>query len=83
MTTASAKAPKLHFDCAALCREVQQQDIGLRINTNDPAGFRRVLYKHMRAHPADRIFIYQAADAPNALLLLNQQSPDLKEAENA
>lgn len=61
-----------HFDCAALCANVLTQEIGLRISTNNPEGFKRVLYKHMRLRPEHKIHIYQAADTPNALLLLNQ-----------
>lgn len=63
-----------HFDCAALCRNVLEQPIGLRVSTNNPEGFKRVLYKYMRLNPDHKIHIYEAADAPNALLLLNQST---------
>lgn len=72
------KAAKVHFDCAALCKEVKQQDVGLRISTNDPKGFRRILYAYMRDHPEDAVHIYQTADAPNSLLLLNDPHPELE-----
>lgn len=66
-----------HFDCAGLLREVHSQELGLRISTNNPEGFKRVLYKHMRQHPAIRVHIFAAADAPNALLLLKKSPEEL------
>lgn len=59
-----------HFDQEALLRFVSEQDIGLRVSTNDPAGFRRILYKEMREQPDLRCRILQCPKTPRAFLLM-------------
>lgn len=62
-----------HFDVAGLCAQVHEQDIGLRVTTNNPGGFRRVVYKHMRAHPEHKLHIYSAPGSSNSFFLLKQK----------
>lgn len=68
-----------HFDCAALVAAVHDQDIGIRISTNNPEGFKRTLYAHMRKHPQMKVHIYKDPKAPNALMLLKQESSTFTE----
>lgn len=62
-----------HFDCEALLAAVHEQPIGLCISTNQPAGFRRVLYLHMRQRPVRKVRILQAPDSPNKFYLVKEQ----------
>lgn len=62
-----------HFDCEALVAAVHDQPIGLCISTNQPAGFRRLLYLHMRQRPSRKIKILQAPHSPNAFFLVKEQ----------
>jgi hypothetical protein len=62
-----------HFDCEALVSEVHDQPIGLCVSTNQPAGFRRLLYLHMRNRPHKKVRILQAPDSPNKFLLVKEQ----------
>lgn len=59
-----------HFDCASLVRAIYAQPIGLRIVTNHPAGFRRILYLHLRKHKGTPVNILQCPEAPTAFLLV-------------
>lgn len=67
-----SKLPKQHFDCSALVAAVRQQPIGLRISTNHPEGFRRVLYLHLRKQGGGgpRLHILQCPKSHNAFLLV-------------
>lgn len=75
--SSNRKSPPLpkadpHFDYAGLCEEVLAQDLGLFITTNNPGGFRRVLYTHMRKKPEHKLVILQDPSSPNRLVLLKQ-----------
>jgi hypothetical protein len=59
-----------HFDVAALCDAVLEQPIGLRVSTNHPAGFRRLLYHEARRNPARRLQILQSPDSAVMFLLV-------------
>lgn len=61
-----------HFDVGGLCEQVLEQDLGLVVSTNNPGGFRRTLYTHMRKHPEHKLHIYSTQDSPNRLMLLKQ-----------
>lgn len=58
-----------HFDCAALCEAVLQQDIGLAVSTNDPATFKRRLYAYMAKNPQHKLSIL-AGQTANSFLLV-------------
>jgi len=62
-----------HFDAHALLTAVQQQDVGLRISTNDPTGFRRILYAAIRSAEHLRCYIYQDPSSRSAFLLLKKR----------
>lgn len=74
-----------HFDPGALCAQVLEQDLGLQISTNNPGSFRRILYKHMRAHPEHKLHIYQDPSSASRFLLLRSalaptmESPDVQD----
>lgn len=72
------KAPE-HFDYAALAEQVLQQDLGLVITTNNPGGFRRVMYTYMRQNPSHRFVIDGDPAAPNRLFLLRRAATELTE----
>lgn len=60
-----------HFDIKALVEGVAAQPIGLRVSTNHPEGFRRVLYLFMRKNPQlPKINILQCPKSHNAFLLV-------------
>jgi hypothetical protein len=63
-----AKAP--HFDADALADAVNEQPIGLRVATNHPAGFRRLMYHAARRNPARRVQILQDPASATAFLLV-------------
>lgn len=69
-----------HFDADALLQAVQEQDIGLQVQTNDNAGFLRIIYAHMQAKPQLRCYAYSVPQAPNAFFLLRQRAPQGNEA---
>lgn len=77
------KAP--HFDAGALADGVLKQPIGLRVVTNHPAGFRRLMYQEARRNPARRVQILQDPDSATAFLLvkpgieLKKEKPDEQE----
>lgn len=59
-----------HFDAAALVRAIYDQPIGLQVATNHPAGFRRILYKHLRANKNTPVSILQSPNSANAFYLV-------------
>jgi hypothetical protein len=59
-----------HFDAEALLVAVHAQPIGLRVSTNHPAGFRRLLYQASRRKPALRCQVLQCPRSANAFLLV-------------
>lgn len=59
-----------HFDAEALLSAVHAQPIGLRISTNHPAGFRRLIYQASRRKPALRCQVLQCPHSANAFLLV-------------
>jgi len=59
-----------HFDAESLLEAVQAQPIGLRISTNHPAGFRRLIYQASRRKPALRCQVLQCPHSANAFLLV-------------
>jgi hypothetical protein len=59
-----------HFDAEALLAAVLEQPIGLRVSTNHPAGFRRLLYQASRRKPALRCQVLQCPHSANAFLLV-------------
>lgn len=69
-----------HFDYAGLCLQALEQDLGLIIASNNPGGFRRVLYKHMRAEPAHRLHILEDPERPNTFFLLKASPEHLLES---
>lgn len=75
-----SKAP--HFDADALADAVLAQSIGLRVSTNHPAGFRRLMYQAARRNPARRLQILQDPDSATAFLLV-KPSVEIKGDPNA
>lgn len=61
-----------HFDCEALLKSVHDQPIGLAISTNHPAGFRRLLYLHMRKRPTLKCRILQGPQSTNMFYLVKE-----------
>jgi hypothetical protein len=59
-----------HFDADALAEAVLQQPIGLRVSTNHPAGFRRLMYLAARRNPARRVQILQCPKSATSFLLV-------------
>lgn len=65
--------PTPHFDVPALLQAVHQQDLGLRVTTNNPKGFLRIVYSCIRnEHPELRISIYADPIAPSSFYLLRE-----------
>jgi len=64
-----------HFDAEALLDEVHKQPIGLRVSTNHPAGFRRLIYQASRRNPARRVQVLQDPSSSTAFLLIK---PDIE-----
>lgn len=71
--------PKAHFDCHAVCRAAHDTPLGIHVSTNHPAGFRRLLYKHMREHPDQKVCILQSPASPNRFMLVPE--PKYQEAQ--
>lgn len=63
-------AKTAHFDADAILAEVHKQPIGLRVSTNHPAGFRRLIYQASRRKPALRCQVLQCPHSANAFLLV-------------
>jgi hypothetical protein len=61
-----------HFDAPALLEAVHQQDIGLRISTNNAESFMRIVYAAGRANPARRVHIHRDPRSVNSLFLLKK-----------
>jgi hypothetical protein len=61
-----------HFDAGALLAAVAQQDVGLAVSTNNPEGFRRILYGHMRAQPSLRAHVYADPRSRSAFYILRK-----------
>lgn len=59
-----------HFDAEALLAAVQEQPIGLRVSTNHPAGFRRLIYGVSRRKPELKCKVLQCPKSSNAFLLV-------------
>lgn len=59
-----------HFDAEALLAAVLEQPIGLRVSTNHPAGFRRLIYQASRRKPSLRCQVLQCPHSTNAFLLV-------------
>lgn len=74
------KKEQPHFDVVAVLQAVAQQDVGLRISTNNPDGFRRILYAAMRANPALRCHAYVDPRTPAAFFLLKTALPSVTES---
>lgn len=68
-----------HFDYGALAEQVLEQDIGLIVTTNNPGGFRRVMYTHMRRRPEHKFAIMSDPATPNRLWLLRRPLDALAE----
>ncbi len=67
----SLSSPKIHFDITALLNAVLAQEIGLKITTNHPAGWLRIMYAHMRANPQQAVRIYSNPRSKTSFFLLN------------
>lgn len=66
-----------HFDVQSLVQAVQEQRIGLRVSTNHPDGFRRVMYKYFR-QTGQRLHILQNPESERMFELVKQDF-ELKE----
>lgn len=64
-----------HFDVNAILTHVSEQDVGLRVSTNNPEGFRRILYAAMRASPALRCYVYADPRSAASFFLLKAPAP--------
>lgn len=71
-----------HFDAVALLNHVALQDVGLRVSTNDPANFRRILYETISANPALRCFIYADPSSHSAFFLLKKRLEERMESSD-
>lgn len=60
-----------HFDPAGLILAVQEQDIGLRITTNDVEAFRQIVYREARKLNQP-IHIYTYPRRPKSLALMKE-----------
>lgn len=65
-------AIQTHFDIPGLVDQVLQQDLGLFIDTNNPAGFKRVVYAYLRKNPSKALSIRTVKNSPNRLMLLKK-----------
>jgi hypothetical protein len=61
-----------HFDALGLLHAVAQQDVGLRVTTNNPKRFREILYETCRAAPHLRCRIYANPRARLGFYLVKQ-----------
>lgn len=66
--------PKEHFDCGAICQAALDVPLGIHVSTNHPAGFRRIMYKHMRSNPEHKLSILQSPASPNRFMLVRAQT---------
>ena len=63
-----------HFDPEGLVTAVHQQDIGLRISTNNIEGFRQIVYR-AAAKLGLKVHIYTYPRRPKSLALLKEAMP--------
>lgn len=68
-----ARGNSPHFDPHGLLSAVQQQDVGLKVSTNDPEGFKRLLYETMSADPSLKCHIYSDPTSRRMFLLLKMR----------
>lgn len=59
-----------HFDVVGLLTAVHQQDYGFTISTNNPAGFKRIMYEQMNLHPHLKAHIYADAKSQQRFHIL-------------
>ena len=71
-------ALETHFDPAGICRQALEADLGIIVSTNNPAGFRRVMYKHMREVPAHKCSLRTDPESASRFFILRPtlESPD-------
>lgn len=69
-----------HFDAEGIINAVHQQDVGLRVTTNNPTRFRQIMYQ-AAAKLAKRIHIYSYPARPNSFALLKEARPQLEPNE--
>ena len=67
-----------HFDAEGIIQAVHQQDVGLRVTTNNPVRFRHILYQ-AAAKLGLRVHIYSYPRNPNAFALLKEARPQLEQ----
>lgn len=61
----------LAFDAEGIVEAVHQQDVGLRVTTNNPERFRQIMYK-AAASLGKRIHIYSYPRRPNSFALMRE-----------
>lgn len=66
-----------HFDAEAIVEAVHQQDVGLRITTNNPERFRQIMYR-AAAKLGRRLHIYAYPKRPNSFALLKERRSNLE-----
>lgn len=71
--------PTAHFDAEGVVAAVQQQDIGIRVTTNNPERCRQMLYK-AASRLGVRLAIYSYPRRPNSFALM--KAP-MQESDNA
>lgn len=62
----------VHFDAEGIITAVHQQDIGLRITTNQPEQCRQLLYR-AAARLGLKVHIYSYPRRPNSFALLKEE----------
>lgn len=60
-----------NFDAEGVVEAVQQQDIGLRITTNNVESFKQIIYR-AAAKMGQKIHIYSYPRRPNSLALMKE-----------
>ncbi len=60
----------LLFEPLALLKAALEQDFGLWVSTNNPEGFKRVMYQHMSAAPHLRCRIFASPVSKSLFALL-------------
>ncbi len=68
------KVADQHFDVAGLCEQVLAQPIGLAVSTNNPDGFRRIVYKHMRQNPQHSLHVYTSKRSKSFFYLVKKSA---------
>lgn len=67
-----------HFDAAGILQAVYEQEVGLRVTTNNPSRFRQIMYKAAR-DAGKRLHLYTYPKRPNSFALMREARPSLKE----